>query len=319
MGRGIGEQQGHPCAPVAVKRNCRNVKLTQGQIDQFHKDGFLVLENVLNDDDLAPVIEEYTLYIDRRSRELFAGGKLSQLYAEQPFDRRLASICRENSEIYPELDIMFLRGQASFAFLRNDKLLDVVEYLVGPEITCSPIQHVRPKLPAGLTPRGSDPHVVHWHQDAGVTWKEADPYFILTVWLPLTTATPENGCLRIMPGVHKQGLLRHRTKSGLGTAIAPEVLPHTKIVTLPMQKGSLLLMDKHTPHCSTRNNTDAVRWSMDIRYQPTGTPTGRPFYPSFVVRSQADPAAALTNHATWARMWAEALEKNKGVRVHRWS
>ena len=114
-----------------------------------------------------------------------------------------------------------------------------------------------------------------------MTWEEADPHFIVTVWLPLTAATPENGCLRVMPGVHKQGLLRHRTKAGLGTAIAPEALPHAKIVTLPMQKGSVLLMHKHTPHCSTRNNTDRVRWSMDIRYQPTGTPTGRPFHPVF--------------------------------------
>ena len=54
----------------------------------------------------------------------------------------------------PELDIMFLRGEAAFAFLRNEKILDQVEGLVGPELTCSPIQHVRPKLPTGLTPRG---------------------------------------------------------------------------------------------------------------------------------------------------------------------
>ncbi len=296
-----------------------NVKLTQPQLEQFHKDGFLILENVLTASDLAPVIDEYTAYIDRRTNELFAAGKLTQLYADQPFDRRLASICRENSEIYPELDIMFLRGQAAFNFLRHEKLLDLVEAFVGPEIICSPIQHVRPKLPAGLTPRGSDPHVVHWHQDAGVTWEEADPHFILTVWLPLTDATSENGCLRVMPGVHKQGLLRHRTKSGLGTAIAPEALPHTKIVTLPLRKGSVLLMHKHTPHCSTRNNTDSVRWSMDIRYQPTGTPTGRPFHPHFIVRSATNPTEVLTNHANWAQTWAEALAQSKGIRVHRWS
>lgn len=292
--------------------------LTATQLAEFHEQGYLLIKHALEPATLAPLLDEYAAYIDRRAHELYAAGKITQRYADAPFDQRLALICRENSEIYRELDIMHRRGRAAFAFLHNATLLDLAEALVGPEITCSPIQHIRPKLPSGLTPRGSDPHVVHWHQDAGVTWAEADPHFILTIWLPLVAATPENGCLRVMPGVHKQGLLRHRTKPGLGTAIAPEALPQQKIVTLPMEPGSVLLMHKHTPHCSTRNNTDRVRWSMDIRYQATGTPTGRPFHPHFVVRSRANPEAVLSDHATWDRLWVEALATSKGMRVHRW-
>lgn len=292
--------------------------LTESQLAQFHEQGYLLIKNALTLADLTPLIDEYTAHIDWRVQGLYAGGKITQLYGDALFDQRLALICRENNEIYRDLDIMHLRGQAAFAFLHNPTLLDLAEALIGPEITCSPIQHIRPKLPSGLTPRGSDPHVVHWHQDAGVTWEEADPHFILTIWLPWVAATPENGCLRVMPGVHKQGLLRHRTKPGLGTAIAPEALPQAKIVTLPMQPGDVLLMHKHTPHCSTRNNTDRVRWSMDIRYQATGTPTGRPFHPHFVVRSRANPETVLRDHVIWDRLWAAALANSKGLRVHRW-
>ena len=87
--------------------------------------------------------------IDRRARELQAVGKLSRLYEDEPFDRRLACICRETMELYPEMDIMHHRGKAAFDFLRNAHLLDLVERFVGPEITCSPIQHLRAKLPSG--------------------------------------------------------------------------------------------------------------------------------------------------------------------------
>jgi phytanoyl-CoA hydroxylase len=292
--------------------------LSTEQIVQFHRDGFLVVEDLLTAADLEPVIDEYAAYIDRRAQELYAAGQLSQSYAAEPFARRLASISRETSVIYPELDIMHLRGRATFAFLHNEKLLDIAEALIGPEILCSPIQHLRPKLPSGLTPRGSDPHVVHWHQDAGVTWEEADPYFILTLWIPLVDATPENGCLRVIPGIHKKGLLPHRTKRGLGTAIHGDLLAHRPIVTLPMNKGSVLLMHKHAPHSSSRNSTDTVRWSMDIRYQATGTATGRPFYPHFVVRSRTNPLTVLYDHALWSQQWAAALAQNQGVRVHRW-
>ncbi|MEZ4679592.1 MAG: phytanoyl-CoA dioxygenase family protein [Caldilineaceae bacterium] len=177
---------------------------------------------------------------------------------------------------------------------------------------------MRPKLPSGLTPRG-DPHVVHWHQDAGVAWAEADPYFILTMWIPLVDATPENGCLRVVPGVHQAGLLPHRTKRGTGTAIHGDLLAGKPIVTVPARKGSVLLMHKHTPHSSGRNTSDGVRWSMDLRYQATGTATGRPFHPAFIVRSQADPQSVLTDYDEWCRRWEVALAKSAGTRVHRWS
>ena len=293
--------------------------ITSLQRDSFERDGYLLLEDWLTDADLAPLIDEYRAYIDCRAQELYTTGVLSQPHAAEPFARRLALISAETGLLYPELDIMHRRGPATFAFLRHPKLLDLAQAFIGPELLCSPIQHVRAKLPNGLTPRGSDPHVVHWHQDAGVTWEEADPYFILTMWIPLVNATVENGCLRLVPGIHKLGLLPHRTKRGIGTAIHGDLLAHHPIVTVPMRKGSVLLMHKHTPHSSGRNTTDAVRWSIDLRYQAIGTATGRPFHPAFVVRSQRDPDSVLTDYHKWCGLWEEALAKSVGTRVHRWS
>jgi len=293
--------------------------LKAAQIEQFKAEGYLVVRGGLKDGDLDPVIREYEAHIDKRARELKAEGKISSLHEGEPFERRLAHICREHNAMYRELDIMHLRGRASFEFLRNENLLDIVEGIVGPEITCSPIQHIRPKLPAGLTPEGGDPHVAPWHQDAGVTWADADPYFILTVWIPLTEATVENGCLQIIPRTHGKGLMQHHTKPGVGTVIMDEEMPQSAVLTLPMQKGDLLLMHKEIPHCSTANTSDKIRWSMDLRYQETGTPTGRPFHPDFVARSRANPASVLTDHAEWSRRWVEALERGKGMRGHRWN
>jgi ectoine hydroxylase-related dioxygenase (phytanoyl-CoA dioxygenase family) len=290
--------------------------LSLPQIERFNEEGFLIVEGALEEGDLAPVIDEYSAHIDARARQLHAEGKISRLYEEESFERRLARICRENNEIYGDLDIMKLRGRASFEFLRNERLLDLVEGIVGPEITCSPIQHIRPKLPDGLTPGGHDHHVVPWHQDAGVTWAEADAYFILTVWIPMSEATPENGCLEIIPRVHGKGLMRHLREGG--THIAPEEMPEGGVVQLPVRKGDVIFIHKEIPHRSLPNRTDKVRWSIDLRYQKTGTPTGRPFHPDFVARSRANPGSALTDYETWRDRWVEALEKSRGIAAHRW-
>jgi len=294
------------------------MSLNQAQLLQFQESGFLLLEDALTDQDLDPIIDEYEAYIDWRAHQLLSEDKISQLYSHQPFEQRLVSICRENNEIYSELDIMYLRGKASFQFLKNPNLMKIVSSIIGPEITCSPIQHIRAKLPTGLAPDGSDAHVAPWHQDAGVTWPEADPYFILTVWFPLVQATEENGCLQIIPSLQKQGLLRHHSQVGVGTTIVDEELPDQTILTLPMQKGSLLLLNKEIPHRSTPNQSGTVRWSVDLRYQKTGTPTGRPFHPDFVVYSESSPHSVLNDYNTWQQMWIQALEKSRGVQPHRW-
>jgi hypothetical protein len=294
------------------------MKLSKEQFEHFNEEGFLVADNALTDSDLDPIIHEYEEHIGRRAGELLEEGKISQLYEDEPFERRLACICRENTEIYSGLDIMNLRGKASFDFLRNDNLMDLIEGIIGPEIICSPIQHTRPKLPSGLTPGGKDGHVAPWHQDAGVTLAEADPYFILTVWIPLAEATPENGCMQIIPRVHGKGLKRHHRKPEVGTTIVDDEMPEGEPLTLPMKKGDVLLIHKEIPHRSTPNLSDTVRWSMDLRYQKTDTPTGRPFYPDFVVRSRSNPDSVLDDHAEWCQLWIELLEGSKGIAHHRW-
>ena len=286
------------------------MKLTQAQIEQFENEGYLVVKGALTQDDLLPVVEEYTAFINQRAREMHDGGQISELFENEPFERRIWKISLESLDLYGQLDIMKLRGEAMFEFLRNENLMDVVEGLVGPEITCSPIQHIRAKLPQGVR----DDQVIPWHQDAGVTLEEADESFILTVWLPVTEATIENGCLEVIPKV--RGLKTHY-KSDSGTSILPEQMPKSEGIALPVSPGDLVLMHKDTPHRSTPNLSDTVRWSIDLRFQPTGSPTGRPAHPDFVTRSRSNPHSVLTDHERWCEMWEEGLAKGKGMRFHR--
>ncbi len=291
------------------------MRLTAEQVRQFQEDGVLVAEDVLTDEDLAPVIAEYDAWIEARARTLQAVGKLTDLCEGEPFERRLACLYAQTPEITEGMDIMQARGQAMFAFLHNARLLDAVETLVGPEITCNPIQHIRAKPPASSSGAGSGFYNVPWHQDSGVTWEEADDSNIVTCWLPLVDATVENGCMEVMPGVWKGGYREHQAEGG--TTIRPDLLPEVAPRPVPVRKGGIVFMHRYTPHRSTPNYSDHVRWSLDLRYQPTGVPTGRPFYPDFAVRSRQHPESVMTDYAAWSRRWEEALETAKGMKMHR--
>ena len=103
----------------------------------------------------------------------------------------------------------------------------------------------------------------------------------------------------------------------LAATIRPDLLPDTPPRPVPVGKGGIVFMHRYTPHRSTPNYSSGVRWSMDLRYQPTGQPTGRPFHPAFIARSCSHPESVLTDHAEWAHQWAEALAASKGVKAHR--
>lgn len=279
--------------------------LGAAQRNAFATNGFVVVDDLLGRDALAPLIRELEAWLDERALALQAGGHLDDLATGLPFATRYARLFAQTPLVGTALDIAFLRGPALFALLTHPRLLDAVASLVGPEVLLNPIHHLRAKIPQPLMPEAAETYFnVPWHQDSGVMWEEADPVPIVSVWIPLVDATPDNGCMEAMPGVARGGHLPHQAEGG--TTIVPEALPDVAGVPLACPAGGAVFQDKFTPHRSTPNRTDAVRWSVDVRFQPAGQPTGRPFHPAFLVRSERTPDD-VCDHTAWDAGWAACL------------
>jgi ectoine hydroxylase-related dioxygenase (phytanoyl-CoA dioxygenase family) len=221
-------------------------------------------------------------------------------------------------------------GPAVFDLIRHPRLLDVIERLIGAEILSNPIQHVRIKPPEAmlrddLTKRNTMMAAVAWHQDQGVALPEIDDTDILTVWFPVLDATVENGCLCVVPGSHKRGMLLHcpsKPDQSFDLRI-PDEIRGAGGFPVPMKRGSILVMHRLTMHSLLSNKSDGVRWSFDLRYQPIGQPTGRPWFPSFVARSHQDPSSEVHDWRDWATLWEKTrlrlAEDTSGMKPRRWT
>ena len=285
------------------------MKLTTEQIAEFNTRGVIIAREALTHDDLQPVIDE-------RARTLHEEGEIADLHEDAPFAARYGLLFKQCPEIGRGMDIMHYRGRAMFEFLRNENLLDPIESLLGPELTCNPIQHLRSKPPQAYENReGPSFHNAPWHQDAGVMMPEAESSDVVTCWLPLAEATVETGCMEVLPGLVETGYLRHLAAGG--TTIAPEAMPQIEPMPLECKRGDVVLMSRFTPHRSTPNYSDQCRWSLDLRYQPTGEHTGRTGHPDFVARSRRDPSSELTDYEEWCRLWIDAFDNPHGVVAHR--
>jgi phytanoyl-CoA hydroxylase len=311
--------------------------LSANQLTLLTDEGYLVVEDVLDRRrDIQPLLDEYAGVLDQVAETFCAEGLIASTYSDVPFCDRLVRVCSESGRsLSSYFDISLPQtgvqhdtpihlGPAVFDLLTNARLLDVVESVIGPEIYANPVQHVRMKLPtSALTARSSDGlnAKIPWHQDNGVVLPEADAATILTVWLPLTDATVENGCLQVIPRSHRGDLVQH-CPGPRGAEIAEQLIDQQAALPLPMRPGSLLLMHQRTIHSSLENTTrDHVRISFDLRYQPIGQPTGRPAFPGFVARSAAHPEAVLRDASVWAQLWLDArarLAEQANPAFNRW-
>lgn len=306
--------------------------LSQDQIDQFDREGYLVVEDVIDPVTHQAVIDEYTALMDQLYAHWHADGKVPAPGPGMGFWDKLNVVYKAGFDWYQPLDISLPQsgiseetpmhfGPAVFNMARHPRILDMVESFLGPELTSNPIQHVRIKPPERLVDKSEDrAHIVstHWHQDRGVTLESADQTQMITVWLAMTDATVENGCLQVIPGPQAQ-MLPH---CSLGqTGIRKRYLPKRDPVPAPVKAGGAVIFHPMTPHASLANQSDGYRWSFDLRYNVTGQSTGRDHFPSFVARSRARPETELTDWRLWKEMWEHTrftLANSKHIPQHRW-
>ncbi len=307
-------------------------RLTEVAYQHFQDEGFVLVRDLLDPErDIKPVLDEYDTVLDRLAHELYEAGEISSTYEGLAFNERMIACYKESGRVLSQYFDCSLPqagttktspiwvGPAVFQALRNETLLDVVEDLIGPEIFSNPVQHIRIKPPQDVLPDsridpktgskgGFDAGVTPWHQDNGVVLPEADETDMLTVWWPLTRATLENGCLKIIPRSHKAGLLHHcRTVSGL--AVPDPMLDLERAMPVPMNPGDVLFLHRRTCHSSLPNVSQEVRISFDIRYNPIGQPTGRDIFPGFVARSRSLPSSELHDAVAWAQSWYDTRDR----------
>ena len=308
--------------------------LTVEQLDRFHEDGYLLVEDVLTEEDLAVIEAEYGDIMDRVSAELVDQGKIRPLTGNT-FSEQYIEAMRQLDDmydLYQHLDISLPlfdgldhshtmnAGPAVFRLLTNPRLLDIVESVIGPEIYSNPVQHTRIKPPVRHLPGAAlDGNIAAalWHQDSAVIDDEADGTDMLTVWLAVTDATIENGCLIVERASHREELTLHCPGKVFPAEIyIPEsIIDGDRVIPMEVKAGGAVLLHKMTEHGSLDNHSDDIRWSFDLRYQPIGQPTGRSVFPGFVARSNTHPEEIITDPDEWAALWWQARDRIAGGEV----
>jgi len=115
---------------------------------------------------------------------------------------------------------------------------------------------------------------VPWHQD-GEYWP-IRPLATCSAWIALDDATPENGCLRVIPGSHKGNRLRAHTQKDnpdlvLNQELNADEYDEAEAVDIVLEAGQLSLHDVYLVHGSEPNRSTKRRAGYVCRYMPTSS------------------------------------------------
>ena len=212
--------------------------LTEDAIEQYHREGYYFPIRILNAEGVAA---------NRRRLEDFETRQGKPVEGAQRSKSHL---------LFKWVDDL----------MRDSKLLDAVEDLIGPDILCwNTIFWIKES--------GSQSYV-SWHQD--LRYWGLDTNDLVSVWLALSPAPLESGCMHVLPGSHKGDLLPHNDEYQQdnlltrGQEIAVKV-DESKTVAMPLEPGEISLHNVRLAHASGPNRSSDRRIGISLHYMPTHT------------------------------------------------
>jgi len=216
--------------------------LTPEQIDQYDRDGYLIVPN------------------------FFDPPEVTKLYQVAIYDAAISKYAfniNDSNGKRSKLSLWYKPGDDTYGLLtRGETLVGAVDTLLAGK--GSPVCHFHSKL------MQKEPHVGgawEWHQDYGYWYKNEFllPDQMMSVMVAITDANQENGCLQVITGSHKMGLVEHGfsgEQNGAAQRYVELALQTMKRVNVELKAGDILFFHSNILHRSEANLSENPRWSL---------------------------------------------------------
>jgi len=216
-------------------------QLSTPQIESYNKDGFVIVKNFLN-------LEEV--------EKLYSIATTDDSLNKHAFD------LNDQSGKKTKLTLWYTPGNDAYGLLsKSERMVNSVDKLMeGDSAVC----HFHSKL------MQKEPRVGgawEWHQDYGYWYKNEFlfPDQMMSVMIAITKADKENGCLQVIKGSHKMGRIEHGfagEQVGASQHYVDLGLKTMELIYVEIMPGDALFFHSNLLHRSEANLSDAPRWSL---------------------------------------------------------
>ena len=219
--------------------------LSLADIERYHRDGYLFVEGVVPDEQVAALREVADDWVEA-ARDVAANGDLFDLEPghtrAHPQVRRVKNPTAVN-QVYESV-------------MRSASVLDRVQQLIGPDI-----RFQGTKLNMKSAGIGSP---VEWHQDWAFYPHTNDD--LLAVGVVIDDMTLDNGCLLVLPGSQKGTVFDHHVSGMFVGSVDPGLVDAASCVPIEAPAGSITIHHARLLHGSAPNTSGQPRRLFLIEY-----------------------------------------------------
>jgi ectoine hydroxylase-related dioxygenase (phytanoyl-CoA dioxygenase family) len=221
-------------------------KISKEEIQFFEENGYLVVENLIDNE----TIEEYKqIYNDFIDGKIDVGDNRRDLKGEDK---------QAKKESITQIMVPSRYLQALKNSVYYNKISIVARQLLGDDLEIDFDMLInKPPHSNAITP---------WHQDCAY-WIDMPDKRAISAWMPLDEATLDNGCMWYIPASHLKPMRKH-TSTAKNGALSCEAF-ESEAVYVELQPGSVVLHHGATVHYSRENTTDSQRRAMIVNLRPT--------------------------------------------------
>lgn len=219
--------------------------LTNDQVESYNNDGYLIVENVLNGDDVRELGQVTDTFLEK-SRNISEHNEDFDLESGHTYENPKLRRIKKPEKQHP----VYAKT------LSHPRILDVVEDLIGPNIRTLGGK-LNMKAPGG----GAQ---VEWHTDWAFYPHTNDD--ILEVGVPLDDMEIENGCLMAIPGSQKWEAISHHENGVFVGAVSEDAFNMEDAIPFILKAGSISVHHVRALHGSAPNMSDRSRRLLLIGY-----------------------------------------------------
>lgn len=215
--------------------------ITEAMMAHYREQGYLIFEGLFSAEETDALREVVDRMDEERERELQV---LGQQGISIPNQINFNALLNKKSETVR-------------SFAKQERFVKLTTALLGPNTKLYWDQSVykRPEAKRDFP----------WHQDTGYVPTMPEEY--VTCWLALEDATIENGCVWVLPGTHKLGLVEHK-ETDVGKQCYFGDDPG---IPVELTKGSMVAFNSLLFHRSTPNLSATTRKGMILQYSTSDT------------------------------------------------
>ena len=275
--------------------------------EQFDEDGYVILRDFVPIKLIDNARVALERIVDALADERVANRNIPHAFKDEPFERRFKKLF-ENEPDSGLIQFTSELHQPEFYDLYTyPRMLDLAQSYLDDELRVI-IYVVRMRaFPNKL-------YESLWHQDAGYLGagrgrlEPSDEAYsqlrYMNCWTPFQPVNRHNGCMQVIPGTHKLGVVKHVTVPPynylhIDFDLINPMIDSGQVVNMELAPGDVLIFQNLLFHQGSENNSGQLRWSADFRYQDARQPTLTSVN-GHLVRSRAHPERVISSREEWA-------------------